>query len=75
MLISEGAAVLCCVEKESLYMLAVLILNGAKRAVTLFETEFLYLAPWGEESRSVSAPNGGADFFAFDVGCHVDYFY
>ena len=56
-------------------MLAVLIFDGSKRAVALLETEFLNLAPWGEESRSVSAPNGSADFFAFDVGCHVDYFY
>lgn len=56
-------------------MLAVLILNGTKRAVAFLKAEFLNLAPWSKESRTVAAPNGSADFFAFDVGCHIDYFY
>lgn len=63
------------VEKESLDMLAVLILDGTKRAVAFLKTEFLNFAPRCQKRRFVSAPNGSADFFAVDVGCHVDYFY
>lgn len=65
---------LCGVEKEGLDMLSVFALNGAKGAVAFLKAEFLNFAPRGKESRTVAAPNGSADFFAVDAGCHVDYF-
>ena len=66
---------LCGVEKESLDMLSVFVLNGAKGAVALLEAELLNLAPRSQECRTVTTPNGSADFFSVDFRCHSLSFY
>ena len=63
------------VEKESLDMLSVFVLNGAEGAVALLEAELLNLAPRSQESRTMATPNGSADFFSVDFRCHSLSFY
>lgn len=66
---------LCGIEKESLNMLPAFVLDGAKGAVALLETKLLNLAPRGQECRTVTTPNGSADFFSVDFRCHSLSFY